>query len=79
MVVLAVLWVSSARAAEPRTLADIAAAWAAYYAAVYHVPVELVEAIIDVEPGWNPYAVSDKGAVGLMQFDARDRVQLRRV
>src|SRR2546427_9246111 len=68
MVVLAVFWVSPARAAEPRTLADIAAGWAAYYAAVYHVPVELVEAIIDVESGWNPYAVSDKGAVGLMQL-----------
>ena len=68
MVALGVLWVSSAHAAEPRTLADIAAGWAAYYAAVYHVPVELVEAIIDVESGWNPYAVSDKGAVGLMQL-----------
>src|SRR2546427_7648688 len=68
MVVLAVFWVSPARAAEPRTLADIAAGWAAYYAAVYHVPVELVEAIIDVESGWNPYAVSNKGAVGLMQL-----------
>ena len=62
------LWVSSARASEPRTVADIAAGWAAYYAAVYRVPVELVDAIIDVESGWNPYAVSDKGAVGLMQL-----------
>src|SRR5207248_11706723 len=57
-----------ARASEPRTVADIAAGWAAYYAAVYRVQVELVEAIIDVESGWNPYAVSDKGAVGLMQL-----------
>ena len=68
MVALAVLWVSPVPAAEPRTLADIAAGWAAYYAAVYHVPLALVEAIIDVESGWNPYAVSDKGAVGLMQL-----------
>src|SRR6266568_637090 len=68
MVALGVLWVSSAHAAEPRTLADIAAGWAAYYAAVYRVPVELVEAVIDVESGWNPYAVSPKGAVGLMQL-----------
>jgi hypothetical protein len=33
-----------------------------YYAAAYRVPVELVEAIIDEESGWNPYAVSSKGA-----------------
>lgn len=68
MVALALLWASSARGAEPRTLTELSARWAAYYAAVYHVPVELVDAIIDVESGWNPYAVSDKGAVGLMQL-----------
>jgi len=42
--------------------------WAAYYAAAYQVPVDLVMAIIDEESRWNPYAVSDKGAVGLMQL-----------
>lgn len=42
--------------------------WAQYYAAVYRVPLELVMAIIDEESGWNPYAVSEKGAVGLMQL-----------
>jgi len=42
--------------------------WAEYYAAVYRVPVELVEAIIDEESGWNPCAVSRKGAAGLMQL-----------
>jgi soluble lytic murein transglycosylase-like protein len=68
MVALAVLWAAPALGAEPRTLADLSARWAEYYAAVYHVPVQLVEAIIDVESGWNPYAVSDKGAVGLMQL-----------
>jgi len=55
--------------------------WVEYYAAVYRVPVELVMAIIDEESEWNPYAVSEKGAVGLMQlmpetalrFDVRDR------
>jgi soluble lytic murein transglycosylase-like protein len=62
------LWVSPAKGAEGRTVAEVSARWAAYYASVYHVPVELVEAIIDVESGWNPYAVSDKGAVGLMQL-----------
>ena len=42
--------------------------WVEYYAAVYRVPVDLVMAIIDEESGWNPYAVSEKGAVGLMQL-----------
>jgi soluble lytic murein transglycosylase-like protein len=30
--------------------------------------VELVEAVIEVESGWYPYAVSHKGAAGLMQL-----------
>ena len=55
--------------------------WAAYYAAIYRVPLDLIIAIIDEESGWNPYAVSEKGAVGLMQlmpqtalrFGVRDR------
>ena len=42
--------------------------WAEYYAAAYRVPVDLVEAIIDEESGWNPYAVSSKGAAGIMQL-----------
>jgi len=59
----------------------VSARWAQYYAAVYRVPLDLVMAIIDEESGWNPYAVSEKGAVGLMQlmpqtalrFGVRDR------
>jgi soluble lytic murein transglycosylase-like protein len=55
--------------------------WVEYYAAVYRVPLELVMAIIDEESAWNPYAVSEKGAVGFMQlmpktalrFGVRDR------
>jgi soluble lytic murein transglycosylase-like protein len=58
--------------------------WAEYYSALYRVPLDLVMAIIDEESGWNPYAVSDKGAVGLMQlmpqtalrFGVRDRFRL---
>ncbi len=46
----------------------LSARWAEYYARLYRVPVDLVEAIIDEESGWNPYAISDKGAVGLMQL-----------
>jgi soluble lytic murein transglycosylase-like protein len=50
------------------------------YAAHYNVPQELIAAFIDVESRWNPRAVSNKGAVGLMQlmpataqrFGARD-------
>jgi soluble lytic murein transglycosylase-like protein len=61
----------------------VSARWAQYYAAVYRVPLDLVMAIIDEESAWNPYAVSEKGAVGLMQlmpqtalrFGVRDRLR----
>lgn len=68
IVALVMLWASPAQAAGPQTLVGPSARWAAYYATVYHVPVELVDAIIQVESGWNPYAISRKGAVGLMQL-----------
>jgi soluble lytic murein transglycosylase-like protein len=75
-------------AAQPPTgIRDVRALsirWAEYYARVYRVPVDLVDAIIDEESGWNPYAVSTKGAVGLMQlmpqtavrFGVRNRFRL---
>ena len=65
-----VLLVGTARAQVPdeRPPRDVSARWAEYYAAVYRVPVELVAAIIDEESGWNPYAVSNKGAAGIMQL-----------
>ncbi|RQR93339.1 MULTISPECIES: lytic transglycosylase domain-containing protein [unclassified Burkholderia] len=34
----------------------------------FNVPPELLRAVIDVESGYNPKAVSDKGALGLMQL-----------
>ncbi|MGU7780099.1 lytic transglycosylase domain-containing protein [Burkholderia sp. PU8-34] len=34
----------------------------------FHVQPELLRAVIDVESGYNPRAVSDKGALGLMQL-----------
>ena len=42
--------------------------WADHYAAVYRVPRELVHSIIEIESGWHPRAISNKGAVGLMQL-----------
>ena len=39
-----------------------------YYAQRYQVPVELVEAVVEVESNWQANAVSPKGAVGLMQL-----------
>jgi len=65
-----VLLMGTARAQVPdaRPPRDVSAQWAEYYAAVYQVPVELVAAIIDEESGWNPYAVSKKGAAGIMQL-----------
>ena len=59
---------TSARAAEPAVLREQAAGWVEHYSRAYQVPAELVEAVIEVESGWNPYAVSPKGAVGLMQL-----------
>ena len=42
--------------------------WADHYASIHRVPRELVYAIIEVESGWRSDAVSEKGAVGLMQL-----------
>ena len=42
--------------------------WADHYAAVYQVPRELVHSIIEIESDWHPRAISNKGAVGLMQL-----------
>jgi soluble lytic murein transglycosylase-like protein len=52
------------RQADP----DPAAGFVRQYAAHYRVPPELVGALIDIESRWNPRAVSNKGAMGLMQL-----------
>ncbi len=40
----------------------------ARHAATYAVPVDLVRAVVQVESGFNPRAVSSEGAMGLMQL-----------
>ena len=82
MLVVAVCPLASAQG--PPAPREYAIRCAEYYAHVYQVPVELVESVIDVESNWNPYAVSPKGAVGLMQlmpetaleFGVRNRFQV---
>ena len=69
-------FVGVARGAEPTPWRDYSARCAEYYANVYQVPVELVEAVIEVESNWQPYAVSPKGAAGLMQLMPATAVRL---
>ena len=85
LVLLAFFGGLAARAAEPTNIREFSAQCAAHYARVYQVPVALVDAVIQVESDWNPYAVSVKGAVGLMQlmpataarFGVRDRFNIQ--
>jgi soluble lytic murein transglycosylase-like protein len=51
--------------AQPGTAA---VQYADLYADCYGVPRELVHAVIEVESGWQPAAVSSKGAAGIMQL-----------
>ena len=51
-------------------LLDVEMCFADYYAHAFGVPLEFVQAIIDVESAWHPYVVSEKGAAGLMQLTA---------
>jgi len=46
----------------------VAVRWADCYASAYRVPRELVHSIIEIESGWQPRAVSRKGAAGLLQL-----------
>jgi soluble lytic murein transglycosylase-like protein len=59
----------AACAATPAApLLDVEMCWADYYARAYGVPLEFVQAVIDVESAWHPYVISAKGAAGLMQL-----------
>jgi soluble lytic murein transglycosylase-like protein len=81
--VLLLVGVANAQLAD-RRIRELSGSWVVYYARAYRVPVELVEAIIDEESGWNPFAVSSKGAAGIMQlmpgtairFGVRNRFRL---
>lgn len=53
---------------QPRNVRKYAERCADFYAKQYGVPAALVRAIIQVESGWQPGAVSPKGAMGLMQL-----------
>lgn len=59
-------WVGTAQ--EPIYSRPEATATVDYYSEQCTVPKELIYAVIDVESGWKPHAVSSKGAVGLMQL-----------
>jgi soluble lytic murein transglycosylase-like protein len=62
--------------AELTPLRDCSVRCAEYYANVYQVPVELVDAVIEVESNWQPYEVSPNGAAGLMQLMPATAVRL---
>jgi soluble lytic murein transglycosylase-like protein len=62
---LLLILASPCKADVPSTLAERCVQ---HYAAHYRVPPELIAAFIDVESRWNPRALSNKGAMGLMQL-----------
>jgi len=59
---------AGAQVCDACSIQAVSVQWADYYAARYQVPVELVAAIIDEESGWDQYAISKKGAAGIMQL-----------
>lgn len=64
LVVAAASWAQSAM--NPSRLE--AEYYVAAYAQHYHVPVALVQAVVERESNWHYCAISPKGAVGLMQL-----------
>lgn len=68
LIFLVLFTTSSSRAARAQNVREFSAHCASVDASAFGVPVELVDAIIQVESAWNPYAVSSRGAAGLMQL-----------
>jgi soluble lytic murein transglycosylase len=65
LLLLLFLLPTNSKAHAPPTLAERCVQ---HYSAHYRVPPELIAALIDVESRWNPRALSNKGAMGLMQL-----------
>ena len=65
VLILAVLLFTGARA---RAGCGDAQSCVRHYATHYRISPDFIAALIDVESGWNPRAVSEKGAMGLMQL-----------
>jgi soluble lytic murein transglycosylase-like protein len=66
--ILALLILGSSRMCCAEVSRSFAERCVQHYAAQYRVPPELIGALIDVESRWNPAALSNKGAMGLMQL-----------
>ena len=64
LVIASASWAQSSKSAT-RLEAEY---YVAAYAQHYHVPVALVEAVVERESNWHYCAISPKGAVGLMQL-----------
>lgn len=65
---LPLLLLTFARYAQAEVPTSTAERCVQHYANYYHVPPDLIAALIDVESQWNPRALSNKGAMGLMQL-----------
>ena len=65
---LALVLVILSGTAHAAVTPSIAEQYVQRYATQYRVPPELIAAFIDVESRWNPRALSNKGAMGLMQL-----------